>query len=240
MNHHHEGRDLSLLRFGAACGVLGVLAAVTQSAIDPHYSDDPGVAIRQASLSHFLTFSRVLDLTAFLLMLIGVTTITRVLSSGSGAAWARVAQTLFIVAAAAGGIATMIVGSFPDIADSWAEATPALQPGYVAVYDALGNVSGGVFAVSWTALGLFGIAYAGAVRHSDVFSRKLRWVAAASGISLISAMVVGIGFQVPVAFALLILGLLLSYVVIVASSVTVWRIAHASGREVPIGASVAA
>ena len=240
MNHQPADRDLSLLRFGAASGVLGVLAALIQSAIDPHYSDDPGVAIQQASLSHFLTLSRVLDLTAFLLMLIGVTAMTRVLSSGRGAAWARVAQTLFTVAAAAGGIATMIVGSFPAVADSWAKATPALQPGYVAVYDALDDVSGGVFAVSWTALGLFGIAYSWAVRHGDVFSSKLGWIAAASGISLISAMVVGLGFQVPAAFALLILGLLLSYVVIVASSVTVWRIARASGREAPVGESVAA
>ncbi len=43
----------------------------------------------------------------------------------------------------------MIVGSLPDVVRSWAEANPALKPGYIAVYDALGDVSGGVFAVSW-------------------------------------------------------------------------------------------
>jgi hypothetical protein len=44
---------------------------------------------------------------------------------------------------------------------------------------------------------------------------------------LVSAVVLGIAFQVPVAFALLVLGLLLSYVVIGAGAFRVWRIARA-------------
>ena len=38
---------------------------------------------------------------------------------------------------------------------------------------------------------------------------------------------IGVGLQVPIAFVLLILGLLLSYAVIVASGVRAWRLAGA-------------
>jgi hypothetical protein len=241
MNHNQEFSHRGLLRWGAASGVLGVVTALTQAAIDPHYADDPGKAIQQASLSHFLTVSRVLDMTAFLLMLVGVTVILRVFAAGPGAAWARVAGILFTVSAAAGSMATMIVGSLPDIAQSWADATPALKPGYVAVYDSLDHVSGGVFGVSWAALGIFGVVYSVALRRSGLYSKTLAYISAASGVALVGAIVLGIGFQIPVAFVLLVLGLLLSYVVIVASSLKVWRLTRATEtEEEPVGVAVRA
>jgi hypothetical protein len=74
----------------------------------------------------------------------------------------------------------MIVGSLPDVARSWAEANPALKPGYIAVYDALGDVSGGVFAVSWASLGAFGIVFSVALSRDDDFRRALTWISAPS------------------------------------------------------------
>jgi hypothetical protein len=226
MNHHTS--DRGLLRFGAATGVLGVVAALVQTSINPTYSDDPARAIQQASLSHALTFSRVLDMTAFLLMLVGVTVMTTAFPAGRAAAWSRVSRTLYTVSAAAGAIATMVVGSFPDIAEAWASASPAAKPGYVAAYDALDNASGGIFSVSWAALGAFGVVFSFALWRSELFSNTLAVISAASGVALVGAIVVGIGLQVSAAFLLLILGLLLSYVVIVGSGVTVWR---AAGRR---------
>ncbi len=233
MNHHHSPPDPNFLRWGAVSGILGVVTALVQAAINPSYADDPAMAIQQTSMSHFLTFSRVLDMTAFLLLLVGVIVITTAFTSGPGAAWARVARTLYTVSAAAGAIATMIVGSLPDIADAWAKATPAMKPGYIAAYDALDNASGAVFSVSWAALGGFGIILAVALRHSQHFSTTMAWISAASGLALIGAFIVGIGFHVPTAFVLLILGLLLSYLVIVALSVKVWRLTTGP-LEVPL------
>jgi len=212
-------------------GVLGVGLAVVQTAIDPSYPDDAAKAIGQASLSHFLTFSRVLDMTAFLLLLVGVSVVTTAFPPGRGASWARVSRTVYAVSASAGAIATMLVGSLPDVASSWADAPAALQPGYVAAYDALGDVSGGIFAVSWAALGLFGLVFAAAVWRSEELSNVVAGLSAASGVALVGAVVIGVGLQVPIAFVLLILGLLLSYVVIVASGVRVWKLAGAGARE---------
>ena len=228
MNHHlSPAPDRGFLRVGAASAVLGVVAALIQSAINPTYPDDPGKAIEQASLSHFLTYSRVLDMTAFLLLLVGVSMITTVFRPGRGAGWARVAGTLYAVSAVAGAIATMVVGSFPDIADSWADAPPAIQPGYIAAYDALDQVSGGIFSVSWAALGFFGILFAAALWRSDEFSNLLAGISAASGVAMVGAVVIGVVAQLPGAFLLLILGLLLSYLAIAASAFRAWRLAGA-------------
>jgi hypothetical protein len=125
----------------------------------------------------------------------------------------------------------MIVGSLPDVARSWAEANPALKPGYIAAYDALGDVSGGVFAVSWASLGVFGIVFSVALSRDDDFPRALTWISAASGVALAGAVAAGVGFQMSTAFALLLLGLLLSYVVLVASSVRIWVLAAGQTRK---------
>jgi hypothetical protein len=128
----------------------------------------------------------------------------------------------------------MIVGSLPDVARSWAEANPALKPGYIAVYDALGDVSGGVFAVSWASLGAFVIVFSVALSRDDDFPRALTWISAASGGALAGAVAAGVGFQISTAFALLLLGLLLSYVVLVASSVRIWVLAARSDSKTPV------
>jgi hypothetical protein len=232
VSHQFPAPHIAFLRVGAVSGIVGVVAALVQTAINPSYPDDPASAIEQASLSHALTLSRVLDMTAFLLLLIGVSVVTTVFRVGRGAEWARLARTLFAVSAAAGAIATMVVGSFPEIAASWADAPPAVQPGYVAAYDALDHVSGGMFAVSWAALGLFGVVFAVALWRSDEFSNLVAGLSTTSGVALVGAVVIGVGFQVPIAFVLLILGLVLSYVVVVATSVRALRLAHAREHHV--------
>lgn len=84
--HSSSAPDRGFLRIGVISGVLGVVLAVVQSAIDPSYADDPAKAIGQASLSHFLTFSRVLDMTAFLLLLVAVSVVTTAFPPGGGVA----------------------------------------------------------------------------------------------------------------------------------------------------------
>ena len=83
---------------------------------------------------------------------------------------------------------------------------PAIQPGYIAAYDALDQVSGGIFSVSWAALGFFGILFAAALWRSDEFSNLLAGISAASGVAMVGAVVIGVVAQVPGAFLLLILG----------------------------------
>lgn len=63
-------------------------------------------------------------------------------------------------------------------------------------------------------------------------------VSATSGIALFGAVVIGVGLQVPIAFLLLILGLVLSYAVIVASSIRMWQLARAGRGQRELSESV--
>ena len=233
MNEQESSCDRTLLRTGAIAAVAGVVTALVQTAIDPSMPDDPAQAIRKASESHMLALSRVLDMAAFLLLLGGVAVATRALSTGRSAPWARIGLVFFAVSAGAGAIATMIVGALPDVADAWASAPAARQPGYVAVYDALDNLSGGIFGVSWAALGVFGLLYAVAIAKSPIFPRPLVWISGASGFASITAVVVGVGLQGGGAFLFLLLGLLLSYVVILSLGVKLWRLASTRPATAP-------
>jgi len=121
----------------------------------------------------------------------------------------------------------MIVGALPDVAKAWADGPAGLKAGYVAAFDALSNASGGIFAVAWAALAIFGLLYAAAMRAEGTFARWLPWVSAASAVSTLTALALGTGFQLDIAFVLLVLGLLLSYLVIVTLGVRLWRSSRA-------------
>jgi hypothetical protein len=226
MNRQETRCDRTLLRTGAIAAVAGVVAALVSTAIDPSMPDDPAQAIRKASESNVLTVSRLLDMTAFLLLLVTVAVVTRALSAGRGAAWARIGLAFFTVSAGAGATATMIVGSLADIGDDWASAPAGQKAGYVAAYDAIDKVSGGIFGVSWAALGVFGLLLAVAISRTEMFPRPLAWISAASGLASIIAIVVGVGLQGGGAFLFLLLGLLLSYVVILSLGVRLWRLTY--------------
>jgi Domain of unknown function (DUF4386) len=233
MNRQGTRCDRTLLRTGAIAAVAGVVAALVSTATDPSMPDDPAQAIRKASESNVLTVSRLLDMTAFLLLLVTVAVVTRALSAGRGAAWARIGLAFFTVSAGAGAVATMIVGSFAEIGDDWARAPAGQKAGYVAAYDALDNVSGGIFAVSWAALGVFGLLFAVAISRSEMFPRPLPWISAISGLASIIAVVVGVGLQGGSAFFFLLLGLFLSYVVVLSLGVKLWRLASIPRATVP-------
>src|SRR6266545_8106075 len=142
MNQNEMSYDPTLLRTGSIAAVAGVVTTLVQTAIDPSMSDDPAQAIRKAAASNMLAVSRLLDMAAFLLLLVAVAIVTRALSTGRGGGWARIGLAFFTVSAGAGATATMIVGSLADVGDAWATAPAARKGGYVAAYDALDNVSG--------------------------------------------------------------------------------------------------
>jgi hypothetical protein len=218
----------SLYRAGSAAAIGGVAAALAQTAIDPGIPDDPREAIAKAAGSRLLASSRLLDMAAFLLLLVAVAVVTGTFSQQRARGWAQAGLTMFGVAAGAGAIATMMVGALPDVAKAWAGGPAGLKAGYVAAFDALSNASGGIFAVAWAALGIFSLLYAAAMLQEGTFPRWLPWLSLGSAIATLAALALGIGFQVDAAFMLLVVGLSLSYIVIVTFGVRLWRSSRAA------------
>jgi len=60
------------------------------------------------------------------------------------------------------------------------------------------------------------------------FPRWLAWVSVVSAVSIVTALALGFGFQLDIAFVLLVLGLLLSYLVIVTLGLRLWRLSQLS------------
>jgi hypothetical protein len=227
MDKGETARDRAFHRVGSAAAIGGVIAALVQTAIDPGIPGDPQLAIRTAAHSRLLASSRLLDMAAFLLMLVAVAVVADMFAETRARCWARVGLALYAVSACAGAIATMVIGALPDVAHDWADAPAGLKAGYVATFDALNEVSGGIFAVSWAALAVFALLYAKAMLQEGTFPRWLPWTSLGSAVATIAALVLGAGFQLDIAFALLVLGLLLSYLVIVTLGVRLWRSALA-------------
>jgi len=210
-------------RVGSVAAIGGVVAALVQTVIDPGIPDNPQEAIRQAADSRLLASSRLLDMAAFLLLLVAVAVVTDTFAQKRAKGWARAGLALFTVSAGAGATATMIVGALADVGSAWADAPAGLKAGYVATFDAVSNVSGGIFAVAWAALAAFGLAYAAAMLVEGSFSRWLPWMSVGSAVSILAALALGLGFGLDIAFVVLVLGLLLSYLVIVTFGVRLWR-----------------
>jgi len=218
-----KARDRVYYRVGSVAAVGGVTAALVQTAIDPGISDHPQDAIRLAAGSHVLAWSRLLDMVAFLLLLVGVAAVTDTFAQTTARGWARAGLAMFTVSAGAGAIATMIVGSLNDVASTWSDAPARLKPGYVAVFDSMSKISGGISAVAWMALAAFGLLYAQGMLLEGTFPRWLPWISIGSAIATLGALAVGSAFQLDFAFVLLVVGIVLSYVVIVAFGVRLWR-----------------
>jgi hypothetical protein len=226
-----RGMPRALYRAGSAAAVGGVAAALAQTAIDPGIPDDPREAIAKAASSRLLATSRLLDMAAFLLLLLAVAIMTGTFSQQRARGWAEAGLTMFAVAAAAGATATMVVGALPDVASAWADGPAGLKAGYVAAFDALSNVSGGIFAVAWAATGMFGLLYAAAMLQERTFPRWLPWLSLCSGIATLAALAVGVGLQLDAAFMLLLAGLWLSYAVIATFGVRLWRASRPSASQ---------
>ena len=67
---------------------------------------------------------------------------------------------------------------------------------------------------------------------SEEFSNLPAAISATSGVALVGAVGIGVGLQVSTAFVLLILGLLLSYVIVVWSSIRIWRLTSTGAHPV--------
>ena len=222
-------RDRLYYRVGSVAAVGGVTAALVQTAIDPGVSDNPQEAIRRAAGSHMLASSRLLDMVAFLLLIVGVAAVTGTFAQTSARGWARAGLAMFTLSAGAGAIATMIVGSLNDVASTWSDAPAGLKPAYVAIFDSMSKISGGISAVAWAALAAYGLLYAQAMLLEGTFPRWLSWISRGSAIATLGALGVGSGFQLDFAFVLLVVGIVLSYVVIVAFGVRLWRSSRTCG-----------
>ncbi len=215
-----------LLRIGAGAAVLGVIAQLAAAVLEPARVGDADEAIRTVAESDPWTPRWLVHLTGIVLLIAAVAVVTRTFSEGSAKEWARVGQPLFVVAGALG-VAEVLVGAgTKDLADGWASAAPGESLPYLTAFEGAWNAT---VDLDFGALFVFGIylgTLAAAILAGNVYARWLGWTCAVAA----PLLVVGIVLELSsvVGTALVLVGNVLFFVVLIGLAVSMWRMGAAS------------
>jgi hypothetical protein len=223
-----------LLRIGAGAVFLGVIAQLAAAILPGEPIRVVGgadEALRAIADSDAWTVLWLVHLTGIVLLITAVSVLTRTFSGGSAREWARVGQPLFVIAGALGVAEVLAAASTKDLADGWAEAaTPEGRLPYLTAFESAWNLTVYLDFGALLLLGLYLGTLAAAILAGDVYARWLGWTSAVAA----PLLVVGIVLELrsPVGTALVLVGNLLFFVVLVALGVTMWRRGAASGATV--------
>jgi hypothetical protein len=178
--------ERTLTRIGAAAAVLGAVLGLVVNVLLPRVSDPANTKafLRQVAESTIWVGDHVGIFFAMLLVTGGLVAVYRSITSGPGAAWARLGFAAALVSAGLGFVTVAVEGiAVKRVAMAWASAPKGEKAVAFRVADALVQIQWGLDSV-WILI-FFGatfILYGVAVILSDVYPKWLGWVAAGGGL----------------------------------------------------------
>ena len=144
-----------LLRIGAVAAVIGALAHVAATLLEPDSSGELGAAIRTLAGSSIWTLDRILDLVGLFLTVGALAVVGHTFTGRPGTDWARVGQPFLVLLGALGSSAIVTGAALKELADAWATAGPEAKPAYLAAFDATRQTTDNFFFTAFIALGLY-------------------------------------------------------------------------------------
>lgn len=213
--------DKHLLRIGAVAAFLGVIGGFAAAMVEPGRVGDADEAIRKIAEMDGWTGRWLVHLAGSLLLVTALVVVTRTFTDGPAREWARVGQALLVIAGSLG-LAEVLVGAgTKSLADGWASAAPGSELPYLTAFEAAWNTTVNLDFGAIVVVGVFELILAMAILSSSVYPRWLGWAFGASGVLGL----VGIVLELwsPVGTALNLVSALVTYVVLVALGVSLWR-----------------
>jgi hypothetical protein len=223
-----------ILRIGAVAAFAGALAQLLATVLEPQRSDALEKDIRLIAGSALWTPDRLLDLIGVLLTVGALAIVARTFGEGSGRDWARVGQPFLVLMGALGAVAVLAGANLKEIADSWADATPAERLSYVAAFDAASNWTDALFFGAFMALALYLATLAAAILTGGAYARWIGWAAAVSAALVLAGDLLLLASDW--AFAAVLLGFAIFLVVLVALGVALWRPRSVATPNTPLEA----
>jgi hypothetical protein len=222
-----------LLRIGAVAAILGVIVQLAAAILEPERVGDADDAIRVIAESDAWTVGWLVHLAGIALLVTAMAVVTRTFSSGSAREWARVGLPLFVVAGALGFAEVLVGASTKDLADAWAAATPEARLPYLAAFEGAWNTTVLLDFGALVALGLYLATLAAAILAGDDHASWLGWITAVAA----PLLVVGIVLELrsPVGTALVALGNVAFFVVLIGLAVAMWKKGGVSETAVTSG-----
>jgi hypothetical protein len=215
MNHRR------LARVGALAAVIGALAQVTATVLEPERAEDPLKAISTIAGSGIWTLDRLIDLAGLLLAVGALAVVGRTFTGGPGRDWAHVGQPFLAVMGALGASAILTGATLKDVADAWTAAGPAAKPAHLAVFAAASQTTDAFFFCAFVAMALYVGTLSAAILTGGVYARWIGWVCAASASLVLAGDFLMLASDA--AFVAVLLGFLLFMSVLIALGVTMWQ-----------------
>ena len=178
--------ERTLTRIGAAAAVLGAVLGLVVNVLHPRVNDPVNTKafLRQVAESTIWVGDHVGVIFAMLLVTGGLVAVYRSITSGPGAAWARLGFAAALVSAGLGFVTVAVEGiAIKRVAVAWASAPRGEKAVAFRVADALVQIQWALDGV-WilTFFGATFILYGVAVLLSDVYPKWLGWVAVGGGL----------------------------------------------------------
>jgi hypothetical protein len=210
-----------LLRIGAVAAVVGVLAQVAATVLEPDLPGQSGVAIRIVAGNGIWHLDRVLDLVGTFLTVGVLTVVGQTFTDRPARQWARVGQPFLVLLVALGATATATGATVKNLADAWATAAPEAKPAYLAPFYATRQTTDNLFFCAFLALGLYLAALAAAILARGVYARWIGWASAAGAVLVLCGDFLMLAADA--AFVAVLAGYAIFNVVVVALGLTMWR-----------------
>src|SRR3989442_2046022 len=178
--------ERTLTRIGAAAAVLGAVLGLVVNVLHPRVNDPANTKafLRQVAESTIWVGDHVGIIFAVLLVTGGLVAVYRSITSGPGAAWARLGFAAALVSAGLGFVTFAVEGiAIKRVAVAWASAPRGEKAVAFRVADALVQIQWALSSV-WILIffGVTFILYGVAVVLSDVYPKWLGWVAVGGGL----------------------------------------------------------
>jgi hypothetical protein len=210
-----------LFRIAAIAAITGALAQVAATVLEPGRSDVPGQAIRATATSGIWTFDRLLDLTGLFLVIGALAVADRMFTGGPGMVWSRAGRPFLAILGSLGGSAVVTGAVLKNVADAWVTAGTPGQPGYVAAYDAVSQLTDALFFAAFLAMSAYLATLAAAILTGGAYARWIGWAGAAGAILVLAGDLLVL--VIAAAFIAELLGFALFLLVTAAMGITMWR-----------------
>ncbi len=215
-----------LLRIGAVAALLGVVVQFAAAILEPQRVGDADKAIRTISESGSWTVGWLVHVAGIVLLITALSVVTHTFSEGPAKGWARVGQPLFVIAGALGMAEVLVGASTKDLADGWASAAPGATQPYLAAFEIGWNETVNLDFGALLLLGLYLPTLAAAILAGNIYPRWLGWTSAVAAPLLVVGIVAEL--STPVGTALVGVGNVLFFVILIGLGVSMWRKGAAS------------
>ena len=236
----------TLWRLAAPAAILSSIGQFVVAMLIPYWNDPDPVAGMGAILADtgFWTAIWLIHVAGIMLLVLALAIATRTFTSGAGREWAQAGLPIIAMGGALGFAETLTGASLSHVAEAWAAAPAAEQPGYVAAFGAVGQAAIAMDFGAIICVAVYLPMLGAAILVGRTYAHWIGWTCVVSGTMFLVGILAELA--IPEAGLLNFFAQLVFIPALVGLGVSVWRLADRLpeaapaapiAADVPVGAS---